>query len=253
MSREKASVPVRIVPADITLEEIFLVVLSAQETSLKSPVLKTRFLSFVKNAGIPEEAMVRQFMPMLQLGRNEALLKKYLKISMLPDEVLLFCHQKGFSLKRCLNLANHKRDLLTRFFSLRDSLAISASLAEEMLDNMNDYLRREGKTPDYLFARPDVQNILQSDMTVSKKTQALRSLLRTLRFPMLSRIEREMHDIARNRFDSRHLSISWDRSLENRRITITGVVQSLEDFRALVEDISKPETIDGIKTLLHYL
>ena len=253
-SRGVPSVPVRIVPADITAEEIFIILLSAQEIYLKkSPVLKARFLSFVKEAGVPEETIVHQFMPMLQLGHDRALLKKYLKISGLPDDVLLFCHQKGFSLKRCLNLANHKRELLTRFFHLRGSIAISASLAEEMLNNMNDYLRREAKDPEYLFARQDIQGILKSDMAVNEKTQALRSLLRELRFPTLSRIERQMDDIARGLPDLRHLSVSWDRSLENRRITITGTVQSLEDFRTLLGDISRPEMFDGIKALLHYL
>jgi hypothetical protein len=238
---------------DIPLEKSWLVVLSAQKAALDSPALKAAFLGFLKKAGVPRETTVERFMPLLGLGPSINLLEKYLKIAMLPDAVLAFCHRKGFSAKRCLNLSHHRRGLLNRFFSYSSSLTLTASLAEELLDNINDILRRDAISPEDFFSLPEISDVLEEGTDTRARTDRFRRAVRRLRFPVLTGIERQMEGAGKKFFSGKKFSVTWDKSLENRVLNITASVKSPEEFVRLVRDMEDETSLEGIKALLSYL
>ena len=246
-------VPAMVLPETMSSRDIFLLVLGAQKDYLKTPAMKATFLRFLDRAGVPRETIIADFMPPLELGANENLLRKYMRIAEIPATVLRFCHQKGFSMKRCLNLSHHKKGLLDAFFARSSRLNLSASLAEELLDNINDILRRDGLSAGDFFARQDVTEILGGDMDTRERTSRFRRLARILKFPVLTDIEGQMEETRKNFTGTGSFHVSWDKSLENRAVHINASVKNTDEFRRLVSDLEKENSAEGIKALLSYL
>lgn len=232
---------------------VMVLVHEAQAHVVRTAALKAGFLGFLEGNGVSRETMLRDFMPLLGLPESSHLLKNYLRVAGLSGEVLRFGHEKGFSLKKLMNLSYYRGKLVELFFASASGLSLSASLVEEMLGNINDILRRDGISPEEFFAGQDVAGLLGSDMDPREKTRRFRQMVRRLRFPGLTGIEQDM-EAARQRFLSGgSFSISWDPSLENRALKVSAVVKSPEEFQCLVEDLGRRERADGIRAIFSHL
>lgn len=249
----RSFVPATVLPETVSNKDIFLLVLAAQKDYLKTPALKAAFLRFLQQAAVPRETITADFMPLMDLAANETLLRKYMRIASLPGKVLLFCHQKGFSMKRCLNLSLHKKRLLNTLFYWKSHLTLSASVVEELMDNINDILKRDCLSPEDFFAGTDVLKILSADMDNRERTSRFRELVRRRKFPVLSEIERQMEETQKGLAGSGSFHISWDKSLENRAIHISGSVKNINEFRRMVSDLEKENSAECIKALLSHL
>ncbi len=252
-SRGMASISCVFVPGSISEYEAWMIVFAAQKHVLCSSALKAAFLQHLEKSGVSRETIINKFMPALELGPSEHLLKKYLKIAGLPEKVLSFCHSKGFSAKRCLNLSHHKKGLLESFFSRSHSLSLSARLAEELLNDINDILRREGISPEEFFCEPEIAKIFQDRTDNRIRTERLRDAVRKRKFPVLTSIERQMEKAKQRLLDERSFRVSWDRTLENRAINLSASVKSPREFMQLVRELEQEDTLEGIRILLSFL
>ncbi len=237
----------------LSLEDCWLAVLSAHKEVLGTTAIKAVFLETLDRSGVPRETTTKRFMPLLGLGPSDDLLRKYLRIARLPASVLVFCHQKRLSAKRCLNLTHHKRGLLEHFFARSSSLSLSASLTGELLDNINDILRRDDLSPEDFFSSPEMVRILEGETDIRTRTRRFRQAVRNLRFPVLTKIEREMEHARKRFLSDRPFSVSWDRALENRAVNLTALVRSPEEFLKLVQALEEEDTLKGIEAILSHL
>jgi len=242
-----------VIPEDIPLADVCALVLGAQKLWINTPALKALFLRFLLNLEVPRETILNRFMPLLGLGPAESLFRKYLKIAAMPETVLLFCHEKRFSMKRCLNLVHHKKGLLETFFSRTRGLHLSASLAEELLDNINDILKREGMSPEQFFEAKDVRRVLDQNTDARVKASSFRQLIRRLKFPVLTEIEKDMNQIHKRFLAGGRFNVNWDRALENRQLHINTAIKDTDEFRSVLYELQKEETLKGIEALLSYL
>ena len=236
-----------------SLNEIAFFLLAKHQKDLFTPTARALFLSFLKEMGVDEDFIIKNLMEPLGLGPRKDLFKKYLKISHLPEDCLIFCHQKGLSFKKCLILSHYPKELLNWLFSLKDSLAISASICLELLENINDIMRRDEIDLKGLLNKKEIKEILQKDLNPHQKTALFRRAIKNLRNPTLSKFLEEMDSIKRKRLKDAPIEIDWDRSLENRKITIKANLIEPQDLEEIADFLKKDSTKGTIKRLFSYL
>ncbi len=231
-------------------EELLTFLTTKYAPMLDTCVVRALFLYFLVAKSFKHKTIVEKVMPILGLEPHKGLLEKYLKIARLPHKLLLFCHEKDFSLKRCINLSYKPKRLLETIIGLNGTISISASLLQELCDNIHDILRRDDMDVEAFFQLKQIKDILGMEKDPSTKTKLLRHFIWQMRYPVLSSVHAQIEEIEKRHFSSMPFCIKWDKSLENRKITITGSVSSPNEFHNLIHALSEKETKEGINKIL---
>ncbi len=237
---------------DMTRRQVLLLLLSRYSGHLKTCATKALFLNHLSEAGFPKDLLMELAMKGLGLQPFGGLLEKYLRVSTLPKEVLRFCHEKDLSLKRCLNLTHQPKLLLEKIIRLTHMISISASLLLELTDNISDILKKDEITAEEFFEKEEIKQIFSHEMDMNQRTRLFRQTVKQMRYPVLTRLQGELHDIQKDYFKNSPLIIRWDETLENKKVTISASVSHLSQLSDIVDAISSAKTKEGIKKILSY-
>ncbi len=233
-------------------ERLILFLLAKYSGGLKGCAAKALFLDYLVRAGFHRSLLTGMAMDALGLEKHGGLLDRYLRVAELPGEILRFCHEKDFSLKKCLNLTYQPRQLLEKIIESRRRISLSASLLLELCDNITDIMRRDQIDTHEFFQRQDVKEVLCTRMDIGQRTRLFRQLVIRLRFPVLTRLQDEVGRVSRAYFHDSPFSVRWDETLENRKITLSVTLRDLSELSELKEALSSSETEEGLKRLLSY-
>jgi len=237
---------------ETTRRQVLLLLLSKYSGHLKTCATKALFLNHLSEAGFPKDLLMDLAMRGLGLQPFGGLLEKYLRVSTLPKEVLRFCHEKDLSLKRCLNLTHQPKLLLEKIIRLTHMISISASLLLELTDNISDILKKDEITAEEFFEKEEIKQIFSHEMDMNQRTRLFRQTVKQMRYPVLTRLQGELHDIQKDYFKNSPLIIRWDETLENKKVTISASVSHLSQLSDIVDAISSAKTKEGIKKILSY-
>ena len=244
------TVPVIIINSNIKERLLFLI--SKHAKILDTCIAKALFLKFLLDAGFQQDLIVQEAMEPIELQPYKALFERYLRVADLPPKVLAFCHKKDFSLKRCLNLTYLPKTLLLAVMDLEGQISLSASLLQELCDTISEVTRREEMEIKDFFELKEIKAILSSDKDRTLKTNLLRQAIRKMRFPTLTKIQNELKKVEKEYLANLPLKVVWDNTLENRKLTISAIISSEQEFYELERALSSSHTKKGIKKLLSY-
>ena len=220
---------------------------------MESAVSRACFCAFLKEIGIKEEDIITLFLPLLEMNSHKKIFSRCMRIASMPEEALTFCHQKRFSFKKCMNIARHEKGLLEKVFALKSCLSLSASVLEEILSTLLDISRMYEKSYDKILDSKGVRAIFHGDLSPSERTAAFRQLLREMRYPVLTEVNRKITSEIKAMEFPANLGISYDHTLENRNITISLSVKDEKTLKDGVRAISREKTLKGVMKILREL
>jgi len=203
-----------------------------------------------RSAGVADEHLCDRLLPALGLQPHPRVLARCLPIAELPAPVADFCAQKGFSLKQCAHIARHSRELLDEVFSWCDRINLTASLAEELLDDLTDFLRARDLSPAELAERTDIRAVLESGDNPQQAARALRDLVRSLRAPVLTSTNQRMDAVATSLALPSRVRLQWDRSLERRELGLRISLRDPEEWPETLARLSRADVEQAIASLL---
>ncbi len=251
-----SEVAIEVLPADFPDVQVGLFLAQEHFHVIGETVAaKALFISFAQGLSLELSDMVETILPAVGLAPHKSILDKYLLVSRLADDVLAFCHQKAFSIKRCINLSYYDPHLLAWLMGMKEYLHLTASVCEEILDAMNDIMKREKLSFEEVLEKEELLEVL-SDHTLSpnQKTTRFRAALRHIRQPTLTGINEELEDW-RRKLERRcqGLGISWDHSLEHDHINLNLTVTSLSQLQETLEKLEESASLEAIETMLERL
>ena len=238
---------------EITNKQIILYLLFNNMNNLTSAASKAVFLAHALDSEVDIDFILKNIMPKLDLGSNKQLLEKYIKISNLPQNILSFCHKKGVSFKKTLHFTTYNLELLNWLFHVEEKLTLTASICRELLENINDILRRDEIEFEQFLKLTEIKDIFNKDLEPSRRTNLLREKVKALRYPEWTNLNNKMKKIKKEYFIDSPLDVAWDESLENRRLLLKGEITSCEDLETFKNALKSKKLDKGIKKLLSYL
>jgi len=209
----------------------------------RSFVDRARFLAFAQEIGTPREEIIQTLLPLCGMEPNERVLRKVEKGLTLPAEILDYGAGKNFSLKQLLSFLRAPQEALDFVFSLRPHLPLSASLIDELCGRLTDHLRATGASMQTFSLDERLVAILASDDEPRKKTARLRGLMAELRMPTLTRLNSEMDAAVVEAGLPKSLSLSWDRTLERRELTLTITGRHPEECSDAIDALSQQKEL----------
>ena len=193
--------PCCFLPERTSLQEMLELLLIEHRHKICSTLAsKVRFISFALRLGVEKEPLVQHFVAGLDLKGHEAVLKQVEAIARLPEKVLDFCDEKNFSMRQCAQLTRYPGALLLNVFSWKDELSLTASIVEEILGNLNDYLRGTGRNLSEFLDDRDVKSLLSSSLSPHEKTEQLRTLIKERRYPILTNMNHKLRRLREEMF-----------------------------------------------------
>lgn len=218
---------------------------------------KVRFVRLARARGLSAATVVDHFLAPLDLQPHIQVLKRCEAIGALPEAVLDFCEVKSFSMKQCLHLTRHPGEVLDLVFSWGARLNLTASISEELAGTLSDLVRAaDGPAAEAVarFAeRPDIREILDSDVSVQQRTRELRDLLTQIRMPTLTGLNQKMRAARDAMGLPGHVRVSWDPSLERREVRVNAVIKDPDAWAALVDLLGEDKLATGVAAIMEEL
>ncbi len=192
------------------------------------------FISFALKAGAERDWVVNWLCRILRLRPSEESLSDALRFMELSEELRAFFHKKSYSLKQVLNLLYYPVELLNTLGGWLSRLQLTASVFEEVAESLYDHIRASGLDIEAVLNSREIKAVLEG-RNPGENTRRLRELIRRWRNPILTKKNERIERLIKDARLPEKIRVSWDRSLENRQVTMTVSFNKREDVRELME------------------
>jgi hypothetical protein len=139
-----------------------------------------------KEFDVPTKMLLDKYMPMLNLGRNPDVLRRYMTLAELEDPVKQWVAEERLSLDVAAQLAEMSHDDRRAFFGMVESLRFGKNHQRELLTLCKDVARIMGLTVSRLRVDKELCGIVANE-SVSRphRTEKLKRWLIEKRYPRL--------------------------------------------------------------------
>ena len=179
---------------------------------------------------------------LLSIPFEKRCLNNYRKVGKLPLNILTLAHKKLFSLKQLLYFTSIDPPIIEAIIRYENKLNLSASHLLVLMELLNDCCKKSSLTPHTYLEREPFASVLHNyKLTNHERTQKIRDLLMDQRLPTLQKINKEISSHIDTLNLPKHMTISWDKTLENPGFTLSTKITCKDDLASLVMQCKNQE------------
>lgn len=205
----------------------------------ENSVNKVQFALWLDGFSIPKEEIISRFFPLLDLGPTAEIYRRIHKISELPPPVLAYGAQKNLSIKHLYRLTRFPSALLMDVLVLNDHEPLSPSNYMTILEFLYDDYRRSGR---------DWNEVMNS-----RSIAQIKAALHDLKTPTLTSVNTEIERKVHSMGLPSNVGVNWDKTLENKAVTITLTLESGDDYQSALNVLSEARSVDILSDIMEYL
>ncbi len=156
-----------------------------------SDIEKGGILNKFSQAGVSEETIIKEYMPLLELERSKKIFQDLSDINLLGQKMQTLLHRAGVPVKIFSTL--YKWDSLTAAENLFSILRPGVNKWRDLLELIDEVATKENTTHEDIISRVDIQNILNtSDLPAPQRYDQIHKTLYDLRYPVLSDLRKQV-------------------------------------------------------------
>lgn len=148
----------------------------------------------VRNFGVDDDEIIRDFFPLLRLTPSKKILVELLSIYELTGEIKILAHHRRYSRKilvRWLDFAADDRRQITKLIS---SAHFGSGAAMEILKLLSELTIRDEASVEVILENDRIKAIMNDkNLSQNEKGEKLRGAIKRLRYPMLDELERKFN------------------------------------------------------------
>lgn len=227
----------------------FLENLATREVGL---VEKAEILARLVSFGEKREALIKDHMPLLDLARNEDILRAYLEISVFSSEIKKGLQEMGtpFPVARQLTLFSAEE----RAAIFPHLLPLGQNKQKEVLENLWEATRRDRvSVMDVLGSEPVREVTDAGSLSSLQRSEGLRRVLRRLRFPAVSRREEDFEKTIRGLDLPREVGLTPPAFFEKNEVRISFPVRSPEALWSILDRLGRLSRDERFRGLFEWL
>ncbi len=214
-------VPALITPALSSAEKIALNLAENRAHRQYSDVEKGLILYKLQSSGAPDNQILVQYMPWIDLQSSKKLCEDFIRIQTLSLGLQKFLHVGGAPIRKFLTLLQWDDASRAAMEGLAVTVQPGANKLYDLLERIDEIARRENYAPRDLIEREEVQTILaEADLSTGEKYQRVYDYFHALRYPTLAGLQKRLATIQDQLALHRNTRIKTSESFENREIKI---------------------------------
>jgi ParB family chromosome partitioning protein len=225
------------------MDEFHLFSLSLQEN------LTTRGFNVVEKAialaklihhfHIHPDTVIHTFLPLFSLEPNEKILNTYLSLAKMEDEIKTYVLKEAVSRSNIRRLSAMTSDDRMAVLSLVSPLKLGENRLREILTLLEEIYRRDQCPIREIVRRLEIQVVLsQKELTPSQKTERVKKILMTLRYPKMHQLEEAFEKKKKNLNLPSHLSFQPSPFFEGRGLRAEFQFETMEEYRGILSFLS---------------
>jgi ParB family chromosome partitioning protein len=190
------------------------------------------------NAFFAPDEIVKEFLPLFHLEPAYEQYEKYFSLVKLEPQLKRAVASGRMNVSTARHLLRLRRTERAALFALFQQLQLGVNLQKEFLEMLFDVSRRDGTSMCHILASCGLQEILHDEqLSAPHKTERLRQLVRTMRYPRLCAREKEFR-----RFISRcklppAINIHHPPFFEGETFTLNAHFRSAEEFHSIARSL----------------
>ena len=214
-----------------------------------SDIEKGGILNKFTLAGVSDETIIAEYMPLLELERSKKIFQDLSGVKSISHKMQILLHRAGVPVKTFNTF--YKWDSLTEAEILFSILKPGINKWRDLLDLIDEVAARENTTQENIISRDDIQKILTAtDLPAPQRYDQIHKMLHNLRYPVLSEMrkqvaraldEMELDDKTRLRFQD---------TFENNELKLELKFQSEKELSQQVEKIFKALQSGSVEKLV---
>jgi ParB family chromosome partitioning protein len=227
----------------------FLENLGAREFGL---VEKAEILARLAAFGEKREALIKDDMPLLDLARNEDILRAMLEISGFSAAIKKGLEEMSapFPVARQLTLFSPEE----RAAVLPHLLPLGRNKQKEVLENLWEVTRRDRVSVMDVLASQPVREVMEAgSLSGLQRSEGLRHELRRMRFPAVSRREEDFEKTVRGLDIPREVGLTPPAFFEKNEVRMSFSVRSPEALRSILDRLGRLAHDEHFRALFEWL
>ncbi len=183
--------------------------------------------------------VIKHFLPLVSLEQNEKILKTYLSLAGMEDEVKSYVLKEEVSRSNIRMLSDFSSQDRMALLPLFSSLKLGENRLREMLTLIEEISRRDQTSIRDIVQRPEIQAILsQKELTPSQKTERVKKALIDLRYPGMRQMEKGFEKKRKDLNLPPHVSLHHQPFFEGGGLRVEFEFETMEEFRSILSSLS---------------
>ena len=183
--------------------------------------------------------LIKTFLPLFSLEPHEKILKTYLSLARMENEVKSYILEEEVSRSNIRILSHFNSEDRMALLPLFSSLKLGENRLREMLTLLEEISQRDQIRVKDIIHRPEIQAILsQKEFTPSQKTELVKKVLIDFRYPRMRQMEKGFEKKRRDLKLPPHLSLHHQPFFEGGGLRIEFQFETMEEFRSILSSLS---------------
>jgi len=183
--------------------------------------------------------LIKTFLPLFSLEPHEKILKTYLSLARMENEVKSYILEEEVSRSNIRILSHFNSEDRMALLPLFSSLKLGENRLREMLTLLEEISQRDQIRVKDIIHRPEIQAILsQKEFTPSQKTELVKKGLIDFRYPKMRQMEKGFEKKRRDLKLPPHLSLHHQPFFEGGGLRIEFQFETMEEFRSILSSLS---------------
>ena len=183
--------------------------------------------------------LIKTFLPLFSLEPHEKILKTYLSLARMENEVKSYILEEEVSRSNIRILSHFNSEDRMALLPLFSSLKLGENRLREMLTLLEEISQRDQIRVKDIIHRPEIQAILsQKEFTPSQKTELVKKVLIDFRYPKMRQMEKGFEKKRRDLNLPPHLSLHHQPFFEGGGLRIEFQFETMEEFRSILSSLS---------------
>jgi ParB/RepB/Spo0J family partition protein len=214
-----------------------------------SDIEKGCILNKFKEAGVPDETVIEDTMPLLELERSKKIFQDLSRVNELSQKLKVLLHRAKVPVKTFSTF--YKWDDLTAAENLFSNLKLGANKWRDLLDLIDEVAARENTTQGEIISHDAIQKILTaSDLPAPQQYDRIHQYLFNLRYPVLSDMKKQVAR-AQDEMDlDDKTRLKFQETFESDELKLELKFQSEKDLSRQVEKIFKALQSGSVEKLI---
>jgi len=184
---------------------------------------------------IDPSVVIRQYLPLLDLERNEKIMNTFLSLARMEEEVKAYVLREEVSRSNIRRLAGLSADDRKATQVLLTSLKLGENSLRELLTLLEETAKREKGRVKEILDHPDIQAILlHPELTSTQRTERVKKVLLNLRYPRLRQLEEKFEKKKKVLNLPSHISLSHPPFFEGKGLRIGFQFHSMEEYESVL-------------------
>jgi len=200
---------------------------------------------------IHPDTVIHTFLPLFSLEPNEKILNTYLSLVQMEDEIKTYVLREAVSRSNIRRLSALTSDDRRAVLSLISPLKLGENRLREILTFLEEISRRDQWSAREIVRRLEIQAILsKKELTPSQKTERVKKVLMTLRYPRMHQLEEAFEKKKKNLNLPSNLSFHHPPFFEGRGLRAEFQFETMEEYRAILSTLSQLMNEEEFKEIL---